>query len=113
MKKYLILILLLLINTGCKKNKIEKISMECNGIKTEFTVEKGNQISCILLGDEYVFTVKDIKDNGIYIKANKNGLSDSSSLTENKQQFIIDKDSDLKLYTQTTDYQEVVVFKWN
>jgi len=113
MKKYLTLIILLLLITGCKDNKIEKISMECNGIKTEFTIEKGNKFSCNLLGDEYIFTVKDIKDNGIYIKANKNGLSDSSSLIEIKQQFIIKKDSDLKLYTQTTDYQENVIFKWN
>lgn len=110
MKKYLILIILLLI-TGCKENKKEKISMACDGIKTEFVVEKGNEISCTLLGEEYIFKVKDIKKDKIYIKVN--GLTDSSSIVDKKQEFILSKDEELILYTQTTDYQKKVVFKWN
>lgn len=112
MKKYLILIVLLLI-TGCTQNKVEKISMECNGIKTEFEIQKGNEVTCTLLNEEYVFKVKDVNDDKIYIKTDKSGLTDSGSLLEKKQEFILSKDKELRLNTQTTDYQEIVVFRWN
>ncbi len=100
MKKYLIIIILLLI-TGCTKNNQEKISMECNGLKTEFTIENGNEISCNISDKEYIFKIKEIKDNKILFNTNNKELKDNN--------YVLLKDKELKIDIDN----QYILFKWN
>ena len=100
MKKYLIIIILLLI-TGCTKNNQEKISMECNGLKTEFTIENGNEISCNISDKEYIFKIKEIKDNKILFSTNNKELKDNN--------YTLLKDKELKIDIDN----QYIIFKWN
>lgn len=100
MKKYLIIIILLLI-TGCTKNSQEKISMECNGLKTEFTIENGNEISCNISDKEYIFKIKEIKDNKILFNTNNKELKDNN--------YTLLKDKELKIDIDN----QYILFKWN
>ena len=100
MKKYLIIIILLLI-TGCTQNNKEKISMECNGLKIEFTVENGNEISCNISDKEYIFKIKEIKDNKILFSTNNKELKDNN--------YTLLKDKELKIDIDN----QYIIFKWN
>lgn len=110
MKKILLGLSILLL-VGCEQRK-EKISMTCNDIKTEFYIQEKNEISCNLLGDNYIFKVKNIKMDEIILEANEYGLTEDNNLLEQEKEFILSKDNELILTTQTTDYQESVIFKW-
>lgn len=100
MKKYLIIIILLLI-TGCTKNNQEKISMECNGLKTDFTIENGNNISCNISNKEYIFKIKEIKDDKIMFDTNNKELKDNN--------YVLLKDKELKIDIDN----QYILFKWN
>lgn len=113
MKKLLIIFLLIFI-IGCtsNKNKSAKIEMYCNDIKTEVEIKSGDFLSCKLLETDYEFKINEISDSKIDIEVNNYGLTDNNSLLKKETKYEINKNSDLKLTTQTEDYQENVIFKW-
>lgn len=108
MKKYFLVILVLVLLTGCngKKEESAKIKMSCNKEETTHTVKEGDVLSCKLLGDEYKVTISSVSKDTIKIKVNTYGLTDSHSLLEKKDEFEFSKDKALNLTTQTTDYSE-------
>lgn len=112
MKKIFLFIVILLI-VGCsKESKTIKISMQCNGIVSEFEVKKNDLLSCKLLGEDYEFKVKKVTNDEIYIEANKFGLGEEYNFEKNEKQFVLKKNNELNLVTQSLDYQENVSFMW-
>jgi hypothetical protein len=96
-----------------KTNEIKTtIEMNCNNSNTSYEIKVGESLSCKLLGQKYKFTINKIEDDKITIDVNNTGLTDESSLLEQKKRFTLTKDNVLKLNTQSTDYQESVIFKW-
>lgn len=85
MRKYL-LILMLLIITGCNEKKYSHyVEMTCDNMVTNFEVNDGNTISCY----DYNFKVKKVKKDKIVIKSNKK--------IDSKDEFEFGKDKDLEL----------------
>lgn len=110
--KRILLIFIILISIGCtKKEKSTNIEMQCNDIITTIEIKKGNKISCNLLDENYEFMVKKITSDNIELEVNKYGLSDDGSITKKIKTFKIEEDKELKIHTQTTDYQQYVIFK--
>lgn len=109
MKKYFLVILLLVLLTGCNsKEESAKIKMDCNKEVTTHTVKKGDTLSCKLMGDEYKITINSVSKDTIKIKVDRYGLIDNNSLLDKKDEFEFSKDKSLKLNTQSTDYQEIL-----
>ena len=88
------------------------IEMNCNGKNTSYEIKVGETLNCKLLGEKYKFTINSIEDDKIILDVNKTGLTDENSLLEKKEKFTLTKNKDLKINTQSTDYQENVIFKW-
>ncbi len=65
MKKYFILVVILLL-AGCSM-KEAKVSISCDGIKSELVVQKGDKISCDINNKIYEFKVEKVEDNSISI----------------------------------------------
>ena len=88
------------------------VNMNCNGIRKDYQINEGDKLSCKLLGNDYKFTIKNIGADEIEIESNEYGLTDENNLLEKKDRFTLKKNNDLKISTQSTDYQESVIFKW-
>lgn len=113
MKKYLLVLVLLVLLTGCnKKEESVKISMDCNKEVTTHTIKKGDVLGCELLGDKYEITIVSATSEKVKIKVNNYGLTDTSSLLDKKDSFEFSKDESLKLHTQSTDYQEKLILSY-
>ena len=108
----IIIMLLMMLTTYINYDNNNVITMNCNGEVSKININIQETFSCTLLNNEYVFNISDIKDNKIYIKINEYGLTTTSSLLEKQNKFTIKKGDEVKLKTQTTDYQEFVSLKW-
>ena len=112
MKKYFIIVVLLLV-VGCNnKEQKQKIEIKCNGVITNVEVKKNDVINCKLLNEDYKFKITKINKNKIYIEVNEYGLTDKGDLIEKNKKFILNSDKDLELTTQSEDYQEKIIFLW-
>lgn len=110
--KKIIVIILLLIMVGCQnKEKIATIEMTCNNIKTTINIKENNKVGCNLLDNDYEFVINKITDNKVELEVNKFGLTDNGNITNKNKIFILEKNNELKIHTQTTDYQQYVIFK--
>lgn len=112
MKKIVFVVIMLLLFTGCEKEASNKINMDCNGNVTALEVKKGDALNCTLLGTNFKFVVKSSTENKILFEVDNAGLSDNGSLLDDKKNFEMKKDEVLVLNTQTTDYQQKVIFSW-
>lgn len=103
--------------TGCEKSnqsadQSANISVTLYDNTSSIEVKVGDTLTYSLLGDEYEFEITDITEDEISIEVNQYGLTDSSSLRSKDNQFIIEKGKKLELHTQTTDYQESIIFEY-
>lgn len=117
MKKTILTILLcgfiMLGLIGCGKiNKSANINVTLNDNTNSIEIKVGKKLTYSLLGNEYEFKITDITDNEISIKVNQYGLTNTNSLISEDNKFIIEKGKKLELHTQTTDYQESIVFEY-
>lgn len=118
MKKRVMLIVLLwgviiLGMTGCgKKNKSVDIKITLNTDTTTVNVQVGKVLTYSLLGQNYEFKITDISEDKISMEVNKYGLTDTDDLRTQDNKFTIEKGKKLELYTQTTDYQEKIIFEY-
>ena len=114
MKKIIVFCIFGLLITGCgNSKKIEpKVLMYCNDVKTELELKEKDIVSCKLLGENYNFKIIDITEDKIEIESNEYGLTSDNNLREKNKRFIINRNDTLRLATQSTDYQESVIFKW-
>ena len=112
MKRFVI-VLLILVLTGCQEEDISvNLEMNCDNVTNTLEVKKADTLSCNLLGENYEFKITKIDDNKIYFEANQYGLTSSGNLLSEEKAFVLNKDSSITLTTQSTDYQEKVIFKW-
>ena len=75
-------------------------------------IKIGKVFTYSLMGEEYKFKITNIKDNKIIFEVNKYGLTNTNSLISKDNKFTIEKGNKLKLHTQTTDYQESIIFEY-
>ena len=110
-KKIVLLLFLIILITGCtNKTSSNTLIVECNEKTTKYDIKKDTKLKCNLLGEDYIFKIRTINKNKLSIIVNEYGLTDSSSLLEKKKKFVITKNKELKLHTQSTDYQESIKF---
>ena len=64
------------------------------------------------MGNDYEFKITNITENKITIEVNQFVLTDTSSLISKDNKFNLEKDKILKLHTQTTDYQDLIIFEY-
>ena len=118
MKKKLLIIGLCLIAVGCGKEKTEtKLNINCNGEKQTIVLKEDERFKCELLGTDYEFTIEKLDSDKVTIKSSAFGLtqvkSDGTiSLVDNNTEFTVEKNKELKLSTQTTDYSENITISW-
>lgn len=120
MKKiFLCLLLIILLMTGCKKTRvIEKteMSIDCNGEKSKIEVKSGARFNCTLMGNNYNFEIRKAGPNRIMIRSNKSGLSKQTNKTINllrkENRWYLEKNNELKLVTQSMDYNEELTLTW-
>lgn len=113
MKKYLLVILMLILLTGCNsKEESVKIKMDCNKEVTTHTVKKGDVLGCKLLGIEYKITITSANEDKVKVKVSDYGLTDDGGLLDKKDTFEFNKDKELNLSTQSTDYQEKLTLSY-
>lgn len=120
MKKiFLCLILIILLMTGCKKNKViekNEMSIDCNGEKSKIEIKSGARFNCTLMGNNYNFEIRKAGSNRIMIRTNKSGLSKQTNKTINllrrETRWYLEKDNELKLVTQSMDYNEELTLNW-
>lgn len=99
--------------TGCgKTNKSANINVTVNDNTNSIEIKVGKTLTYPLLSNEYEFKITDIKENEISIEVNQYGLTNTSSLISEDNKFIIEKGKKLELHTQTTDYQESIIFEY-
>ena len=114
MKKLVLIFVLSILLVGCGSTKINEanISMYCNDTKTEVKIKEKDIVSCKLLGEEYKFKINKISNDKIDIESNEYGLTSDNNLREKNKKFSLSKNDTLRLTTQSTDYQESVIFEW-
>ncbi len=99
--------------TGCgKTNKSANINVTLNNNTNSIEIKVGKTLTYSLLANEYEFKITDITENEISIEVNQYGLTNTSSLISKDNKFIIEKGKKLELHTQTTDYQESIIFEY-
>lgn len=99
--------------TGCgEANKSANINVTFNDNTNSVEIKVGNTLTYSLLGNEYEFKITDITKNEISIEVNQYGLTNTRSLISKDNKFIIEKGRELELHTQTTDYQESIIFEY-
>ena len=114
MKKLVLILTLVFVLSGCKEKEItNKMEINCNSDITIIDLKKGDEISCKLLNTDYIFKVKSSTESSIKLEVNDYGLNDESSLVDKKKEFIIKKGEDKAIKTQSTDYQQSIIFSWN
>ncbi len=123
MKKLLIVsfvIGLSLICIGCGKKQEDKeltLQINCNGNKNTLAIKENATFKCTLMDTEYEFTINTINDDSLIITSSDAGLSPVKetggiSLTDEIKEFTIVKGKDVKISTQTTDYNESLILNW-
>lgn len=113
MKKLLLILSLVFVLSGCKEKEIaNKMKINCNNDISVVDLKKGDEISCKLLNNDYIFKVKSSTNSNIKLEVNEYGLNDESNLLDKKKVFNIKKGEDKTLKTQTTDYQQKIIFSW-
>lgn len=115
MKKYLLIILLLLV-VGCQNKDISaKLNINCNGDVSDIEVKNNDVISCKLLDDSYKLNLE-VKEDEITIKTNgelTNLKEDGTfNLIDKNDTFKLKKGQKITLITKTTDYQEEIIISW-
>ena len=108
---FLLAIAICFVFTGCNKISGIDITIDCNGVKTEKNLEENDKFVCNLQSQEYIFTIEDIDDEEVTIKASDYGLTPikddgSISLNSKEKVFEVQKNGSLTLSTQSTDYNE-------
>lgn len=112
MKKIVLPLLLLILSACHRNNPSVNLEMQCNNLSTNLEVKENDTLSCNLLGENYEFKVTKLDEDKIILESNKYGLTSSSSLIEKEKEFTLTKNSSITLTTQSTDYQEKVIFNW-
>ena len=113
MKKIILILFLVMLLPGCgSTTKQETIEMNCDGTVTSVTVKENDKLSCKLLSTNYEFTIGKISDNEIEISTTNYGLGSTGSLISKEKSWAVKKGEKLTLTTQSTDYQERVIFNW-
>lgn len=98
---------------GCKEtNKSAYINVTLYDHTDRIEVKAGETFTYSLLGNDYEFEITNITEEEISIEVDQYGLTNSSSLISEDNQFIIEKGEKLELHTQTTDYQESIIFEY-
>ncbi len=95
----------------------KSLDITCNvNDKYRITLKKGNTFDCRLLSTDYTFKIKNISKNNIVITTNNYGLTKVKdkgiNLRTKEKEFIIEKNKDVELTTQTMDYNESIILKW-
>lgn len=112
-----IILVLFLFTTGCGKDEKTKITINCNDLTKSFDMKKNKSFNCTLLRNKYEFKISDIKKDSIVITVSDYGLNKVKdngkiSLKEKKKKFTIERKTETKLRTQTTDYSEYITIYW-
>lgn len=99
--------------TGCEEtNKSANINVTLNDNTNSIEIKVGKTLTYSLLCNEYEFKITDITEDEISIEVNQYGLTNTSSLISKDNKFIIEKGKKLELHTQSTDYQESIIFEY-
>jgi len=104
----------LIIRPISMKNSLD---ITCNiNDKYRISLKKENTFDCNLLGNDYTFKIKNINKDNIVITTNKYGLTKVNgkgiSLRTKEKEFIIEKNKDVELTTQSMDYNESIILRW-
>ena len=111
MKKFLVIVILLIIVSGCGDKKISaNIQMRCDDLTTDFEVKKGNVINCNIQDNNYEFKIKSIKDDKIILESNNYDLTDDKNINKEINSFSLNKDKELSLYTKVN--QDNIIISW-
>ena len=103
---------MILFISGCEDKKIDaSIQMKCDGIESNFNVEKGNTISCNLSDNNYEFKIKSIKDTEIVLESNNYNLTDDKDINKEVNSFKLSKDKELSLFTKTNNENIIIIWK--
>lgn len=108
---FLVLIVVLSV-TGFKSNQSTTINVTIEDKTSNVNIKVGDILTYLLANEEYSFKIIDISEKKVIIVVNKYGLSNRGNLLSKERTFIIEKNKKLKLHTQTTDYQEYIIFKY-
>lgn len=124
MKKIIMLVLIPLCVfslVGCKKNHQPKgtvyLDIKCENKDLSGNYKVNDEISCNLLGTEYIIKIDEINGDKIKLSANEFGLypkrdTGTISLTEKVKNFELVKDKELELVVQVTDVHSSIVINW-
>ena len=98
-------------------SKIKSLDITCNKEdKYRISLKEGNTFDCRLLGTDYTFRIKSINKKNIVITSNEYGLAkeedNTISLIDKEKEFTIEKNKQVKLATQSTDYSESIILEW-
>ena len=107
-----ILVLLLTCGCGLFQEKSTTLHMNCNGNEEDIVVSRNTKMKCTLGGEEYIFTVTNVTNNYVVIKTPGDGLSSGGGIWESEHKWKVDKNDGLTIHTNSTDYQEKVIFNW-
>ena len=113
MKKILIILLVITLLTACKKEVvIDTSTVKCVNELNITTVKEGNEYSCTLLNENYIFKITKIENDSIIIETDKEGLSSANVGLVSEKEWTLIKGKELVIHTTTLDYREEVIFKW-
>ncbi len=98
-------------------SKYKSLDVKCHNDNTfRITLNEGKTFSCILLDEEYTFKIKKINNDNIIVTTRKYGLTKKTdsgiNLLSKEKEFIIEKDKQVELVTQTMDYNQSVLLEW-
>lgn len=127
MKKIIMLVLIPLCMfslVGCGNDKNDQqpkgtvyLDIKCENKDLSGNYKVNDEISCNLLGIEYIIKIDEINDDKIKLSANEFGLypkrdTGTISLTEKVKNFELVKDKELELVLQATDVHSSIVINW-
>lgn len=98
-------------------SKYKRVDINCNDeYNYHITLNKGNTFDCELLGDNYIFKIKSINKDNIVVTTSKYGLTKVKdtgiNLKSKEKEFVIEKNKEVELTTQSMDYNESVIIEW-
>lgn len=112
MRKY-ILILLILLVSGCSTKELSSgVEMDCDGTITKLEVKENDVLSCKLLHMNSTFTITKVEEEKIVFIVNDKGLKHASKRVSEGTEFTLEKGETLNFTTDTTDIQASVKFSW-
>lgn len=103
-------------NFSFSKAKAE-VDIKCETSHEEGQLKVNDSFSCTVLGKNYTFTVKNIKDDKMTIKADKTGLTKvkedgTINLNDPMDTFEITKGDTIKISAQATDVSSNMEVTW-